>query len=288
MNPGRKIIYPYEDDDDEIVPTGPSGVAISVVDLTEAGSSGIRSEPEASSSETENRTQFLVDTADDIIEIVYSDNDEDEDDEAVVNHPTGNTSNFDRQNSDADFFIEDETLTDLSDLEYQNEIEDISSTFTTTFAYERYLKSNDQLIDWYLDGETEIDAEPTEDMIRYAEYNWKYSEMSSTDRVRLNRIRYFVETFLAEKKQSDKDKFWSLADKMDEVAAKKTPICPICRFDLRNDFHVIQKLCAPKCGHVYHKHCLKRSALKYAVDKCCVCNTKIINGSARRVYLLYK
>lgn len=225
-------------------------------------------------------------------DVVYDDDDDDS--ESV--HPVANrrSSNFDEITASADFFVDDETMTNLTSLEYQNGIDDDigdnrydESKFASKEELEMQLKKLEPTIDEYLNGEGDA-VDPTPEMISYARYNWLYNTLSSTEKMRLNRIRFLVEGFLDEEKSKKKAAFWNDADKSDQLAMEKVPICAICRYDIRNDFNILNKICVVKCGHVFHTHCVKRNAIKFNVKKCCVCNTVINHSCVRRLFLSYK
>lgn len=128
----------------------------------------------------------------------------------------------------------------------------------------------------------------TENMIRYANHDWQYSAQSSLMKKRLTHLRMLVEAQIAKEREMRKKVVWDEADSMDREATSKVPVCSVCFYDIRNEFFLLRRIYVTICGHLFHKHCLKRVVEKYSTAKCPTCNRRISMQSCRRVFFQFK
>lgn len=168
----------------------------------------------------------------------------------------------------------------------ENNVPDIADNYANQDIYEDYLRSFHKQIDDFIDPNATQHI-PCNDLVRYANYEWKYTQLTSEDKRRLTRLRFLTEQYNDVRKELDKNTFYDAIEENDQIE-DKNPICPICRFDLRNESTHLQHITVTRCGHVYHNHCLKRNIIRHNQNLCCVCNSFVSIAGSRRIYLQFK
>lgn len=226
-----------------------------------------------------------VQTNDDVANISSS-NDSNDDDSDVDDDDDDNEIDFvalmERRVESYNF--QDDELTQ-STIFCPSPVKDITDNFDSTTVYESYLKTLEPLIDDYLE---EVKTDPTDDMVRYANFNWMYSGLTEMQRSRLNHLRIIVGMYTKELKDYHKNVFYNRADQLEKKCVNKKPVCAYCLYDLRNDFFLLRRLYMLMCGHVFHRHCVKKHMLKYKNSKCGICNCESDYTDGQRIYLSYR
>lgn len=149
--------------------------------------------------------------------------------------------------------------------------------------YMHHLYSLESTIDQWLNNGAI--GEPPASAYEYAFHNWTYSFLSVECRTRLNRIRLAIEDYDYEEQGNTNSKYWLRIEEKEKEAEQKKPICPLCRYDLRNDaFDVYHTT----CGHVVHFKCLQSFHVDHNGSRCPICKTATRFRDGRRLFFCYE
>lgn len=225
--------------------------------------------------------------------------------DSVLEELIGMNGPREQENPDSPLTLSDITVNaqDFEDVEYNNDFDDVQSTrssleympngyvesvqndFADQRDYEWFLKSYTTEIDHFLMNANR--GRPSDNMIRFADYDWQYSGMSLGDSHRLSKLRYFVERYKQQLKEKAKEHYWGIIDEYEKRAVLKRPVCAICLYDLRSDFPLLSRLHMLNCGHSFHRYCIKKHFLKYHQTKCPTCNVACSFSDGRTTYINY-
>lgn len=212
-----------------------------------------------------------------------------EDEDAITISDEGSNQNY--VDSEVDSYqgnnADDDNESTTSTIDYlpNGTHDDIEFDFENPQEYVRYLRSLEPEIDEYLANKQR--GNPTEDMLRYSEYSWNYNDLSNSRRMRLTCIRYHSEKHNRSLKEIAKEKAWATLERHDEMANNKKPVCTICYNDLRCDFHYHKGLFGLKCGHIFHKYCVKKLYTEHHSNRCPFCNAESEYSDGKRIFLNY-
>lgn len=122
---------------------------------------------------------------------------------------------------------------------------------------------------------------------RFMRHNWCLRLLKRKERIRINKLRYRYDMILEDEDERAETAFWDEVELNEPNTRTLNPACTICRFDLRNESFVVDRL---TCGHMFHQRCLNRHLDddENTNPRCPNCNTAVIPGARERVHFNYQ
>lgn len=145
-----------------------------------------------------------------------------------------------------------------------------------TPGYMRSLREMIGDIDAWLDNEGGIAPFP-ERFKRFARHFWCVRLLSIDERIRISKLRLRFDLLIQEKAREEAA-FWEAVEQNEANALTLNPSCTICRFDIRNESFVANRL---SCGHTFHDRCINRHLLDNQNPRCPNCMTQLLGAGER-------
>lgn len=140
----------------------------------------------------------------------------------------------------------------------------------------------DNIDDWLQSGGID---EPPSEAYEFANHHWCYRFMNLRARNRLTRLRMALELYEQDHPDNSNARYWQNIEINEMEAKRKNPICPICRYDIRNDS--FEPIVLP-CMHVVHQSCLRRQMERFHNNRCSICQRQCELNDVQRVIFPYE
>lgn len=117
---------------------------------------------------------------------------------------------------------------------------------------------------------------------RFVRHNWCVRLLPIEERIRISKLRLRFDLLIIEEKARKEAAFWESVEQNETNVRDLSPLCTICRFDLRNESFAVHRL--DRCGHMFHKRCIERHLENNLNPKCPNCNAALFGPGARVVF----